>query len=73
MLFRSRLVDLLDRRAVTLSKVEIFVLDEVDQMLDLGFIHAIRKLTALLPKQRQNLFFSDHAQGNFKPRIRYVD
>ena len=54
----GRLVDLLDRRAVTLSKVEIFVLDEVDQMLDLGFIHAIRKLTALLPKQRQNLFFS---------------
>ena len=54
----GRLVDLLDRRAVTLSKVEIFVLDEVDQMLDLGFIHAIRKLTAMLPKQRQNLFFS---------------
>jgi ATP-dependent RNA helicase RhlE len=54
----GRLVDLIDRRALTLSKVEIFVLDEVDQMLDLGFIHAIRKLTAMLPKQRQNLFFS---------------
>ena len=54
----GRLVDLIDRRAVTLNKVEIFVLDEVDQMLDLGFIHAIRKLTAMLPRERQNLFFS---------------
>jgi len=54
----GRLVDLIDRRAVTLANVEIFVLDEVDQMLDLGFIHAIRKLTGMLPKQRQNLFFS---------------
>jgi ATP-dependent RNA helicase RhlE len=54
----GRLVDLIDRRAVTLANVEIFVLDEVDQMLDLGFIHAIRKLTGMLPKTRQNLFFS---------------
>ncbi len=54
----GRLVDLIERRALTLSKVEIFVLDEVDQMLDLGFIHAIRKITAMLPKERQNLFFS---------------
>jgi len=54
----GRLVDLIERRALTLSKVEIFVLDEVDQMLDLGFIHAIRKITGLLPKKRQNLFFS---------------
>ena len=54
----GRLVDLIERRAVTLAKVEVFVLDEVDQMLDLGFIHAIRKLTAMLPKERQNLFFS---------------
>jgi len=54
----GRLVDLIDRRALSLSKVEIFVLDEVDQMLDLGFIHAIRKITGMLPKERQNLFFS---------------
>jgi ATP-dependent RNA helicase RhlE len=54
----GRLVDLIERRAVTLAKVEIFVLDEVDQMLDLGFIHAIRKLVAMLPARRQNLFFS---------------
>ncbi|WP_373506071.1 DEAD/DEAH box helicase, partial [Aestuariivirga sp.] len=54
----GRLVDLIERKALTLSKVEIFVLDEVDQMLDLGFIHAIRKITGMLPAQRQNLFFS---------------
>ncbi len=54
----GRLVDLMERRALTVSKTEIFVLDEVDQMLDLGFIHAIRKITGHLPKQRQNLFFS---------------
>ena len=54
----GRLVDLIERRALTLGKVEIFVLDEVDQMLDLGFIHAIRKITGMLPKERQNLFFS---------------
>jgi ATP-dependent RNA helicase RhlE len=54
----GRLVDLIERKALSLSKVEIFVLDEVDQMLDLGFIHAIRKITGLLPKVRQNLFFS---------------
>ena len=54
----GRLVDLIERKAVTLAKVEILVLDEVDQMLDLGFIHAIRKITGMLPKDRQNLFFS---------------
>ena len=54
----GRLVDLIERRAINIGKLEIFVLDEVDQMLDLGFIHAIRKITGLLPKQRQNLFFS---------------
>ncbi len=54
----GRLVDLIERKALSLSKVEIFVLDEVDQMLDLGFIHAIRHITGLLPKKRQNLFFS---------------
>ena len=54
----GRLVDLIDRRVLSLSKVEVFVLDEVDQMLDLGFIHAIRKITGMLPARRQNLFFS---------------
>jgi ATP-dependent RNA helicase RhlE len=54
----GRLCDLMERKALSLSKVEILVLDEVDQMLDLGFIHDIRRITAALPKDRQNLFFS---------------
>ncbi|MGE0149624.1 MAG: DEAD/DEAH box helicase [Parvibaculaceae bacterium] len=54
----GRLVDLIDRRVLSLARIEVFVLDEVDQMLDLGFIHAIRKITGLLPAKRQNLFFS---------------
>ncbi|PSC03949.1 RNA helicase [Alsobacter soli] len=54
----GRLLDLCNQRAVDLSKIEAFVLDEADQMLDMGFIHDIRKLIALIPKQRQSLFFS---------------
>ena len=54
----GRLIDHLDQRTLRLDKVEIFVLDEADQMLDMGFIHAIRRITPKLPKQRQSLFFS---------------
>ncbi len=54
----GRLVDLIDQRALQLDAVEILVLDEADQMLDLGFIHALRKIVALLPSQRQTLLFS---------------
>ncbi|MCC6981841.1 MAG: DEAD/DEAH box helicase [Bauldia sp.] len=54
----GRLLDLVEQRALSLSEVEVLVLDEVDQMLDLGFIHAIRAIAAKLPKVRQNLFFS---------------
>jgi ATP-dependent RNA helicase RhlE len=54
----GRLLDLIDQRALTLKDVEIFVLDEADQMLDLGFIHALKRIDALLPKKRQSLFFS---------------
>ncbi len=54
----GRLLDLIDQRAVNLRHVEIFVLDEADQMLDLGFIHALKAIDKLLPKQRQSLFFS---------------
>jgi ATP-dependent RNA helicase RhlE len=54
----GRLVDLLDQRAMTLDAVEILVLDEADQMLDLGFIHALRRIVGLLPKKRQTLLFS---------------
>jgi ATP-dependent RNA helicase RhlE len=54
----GRLLDLIDQRALSLRKVEIFVLDEADQMLDLGFIHALKRVDQLLPKKRQSLFFS---------------
>jgi ATP-dependent RNA helicase RhlE len=54
----GRLLDLIDQRALTLSRVEIFVLDEADQMMDLGFIHALRRVANMLPKERQSLFFS---------------
>lgn len=54
----GRLLDLVQQKVVTLAHVEILVLDEADRMLDMGFIHDIRKLLALLPKKRQNLLFS---------------
>ena len=54
----GRLLDLIDQRALSLRDVEIFVLDEADQMLDLGFIHALKRVDKLLPKERQTLFFS---------------
>ena len=54
----GRLIDHLDQRNLRLDDVSIFVLDEADQMLDMGFIHAIRRLVPKLPKVRQNLFFS---------------
>jgi ATP-dependent RNA helicase RhlE len=54
----GRLVDLCDQNALDLGQVEILVLDEADQMLDLGFVHALRQIVRLLPKQRQTLFFS---------------
>jgi len=54
----GRLLDLVNQRAVDLSKTEIFVLDEADRMLDMGFIRDIRRLVAQLPRERQNLFFS---------------
>ncbi len=54
----GRLLDLIDTRALTLRHVEIFVLDEADQMMDLGFIQPLKRVAALLPKTRQSLFFS---------------
>src|SRR5690606_19658822 len=54
----GRLLDLIDQRALTLRHVEIFVLDEADQMMDLGFIAPLKRIAALLPKERQSLFFS---------------
>ena len=62
----GRLLDLHGQQAVDLRHVEYFVLDEADRMLDMGFIHDIRRVCALLPKKRQTLMFS----ATFSPEIR---
>lgn len=54
----GRLLDLHQQRAVQFDEVEVLVLDEADRMLDMGFIHDIRKILGKLPKNRQNLLFS---------------
>src|SRR5262245_25038463 len=54
----GRLLDLMQQRALHLDRVEVFVLDEADRMLDMGFIHDIRKIVGKLPAKRQTLFFS---------------
>lgn len=54
----GRLLDLIGQGYITLKDIEIFVLDEADRMLDMGFIHDVRKLLTLLPQKRQSLFFS---------------
>ena len=54
----GRLLDHVSQRSVDLSSVELLVLDEADRMLDMGFIHDIRKVLALVPKQKQTLLFS---------------
>jgi len=54
----GRLLDLHQQRAVDLSHIEIFVLDEADRMLDMGFIHDIKKVLAVLPQKKQSLLFS---------------
>ncbi len=54
----GRLLDLASQRVIDLSQVEILVLDEADRMLDMGFIHDIKKILKLIPAKRQNLLFS---------------
>src|SRR5665647_3688514 len=55
--------DRVNQRAVTLNQVEILVLDEADRMLDMGFIHDIKRVVAMLRKERQTLFFSATMPG----------
>lgn len=59
----GRLLDLIQQRYIKLDSLEIFVLDEADRMLDMGFIHAINKVISLLPPKRQSLFFSATMPG----------
>lgn len=54
----GRLLDLYNQRAVNFSQLEVLVLDEADRMLDMGFIHDIKKILKVLPAKRQNLMFS---------------
>lgn len=54
----GRLIDLMNQRYISLSNIEIFVLDEADRMLDMGFIHDVKRLLISLPARRQSLFFS---------------
>ena len=54
----GRLIDLMNQGHIDLTAIEIFVLDEADRMLDMGFIHDIKKVIAKLPKKRQSLFYS---------------
>ncbi|MBT6773890.1 DEAD/DEAH box helicase [Candidatus Woesearchaeota archaeon] len=54
----GRLLDLMNQRKLNLNSIEFFVLDEADRMLDMGFIHDIKKVIAKLPHKRQSLFFS---------------
>lgn len=54
----GRLLDLMNQGYISIRDVEFFVLDEADRMLDMGFIHDVKKLLAALPKKRQSLFFS---------------
>jgi ATP-dependent RNA helicase RhlE len=54
----GRLLDLYNQKAVRFDQLEVFILDEADRMLDMGFIHDIRKVLSYLPKRRQNLMFS---------------
>jgi ATP-dependent RNA helicase RhlE len=62
----GRLLDHVEQRSVNLGQVEIFVLDEADRMLDMGFIPDIKRIMALLPKKRQNLLFSATFSNDIK-------
>ena len=54
----GRLLDLVDQRFINLSNIQMFVLDEADRMLDMGFIHDVKKVITKIPANRQTLFFS---------------
>ena len=62
----GRLMDLYQQGFVSLEHLEIFVLDEADRMLDMGFIHDVKKILKWLPKKKQTLFFS----ATMPPEIR---
>ena len=64
----GRLLDLLEQGHLNLGSIEVFVLDEADRMLDMGFLPALKRIIAKLPKERQSLFFS----ATLPPKIRQL-
>jgi ATP-dependent RNA helicase RhlE len=66
----GRLLDLMNQGFINLSSISIFVLDEADRMLDMGFIHDVKKVIAKLPHKRQTLFFSARVESDFVKRYR---
>ena len=62
----GRLLDLINQKIIDLSGIEYFVLDEADRMLDMGFIHDVRKIIAKLPRKRQTFFFSATVPNSIK-------
>jgi len=62
----GRMLDLVEQKALDLTAVEFFVLDEADRMLDMGFVHDIKRVLKILPKQKQNLLFSATFSTNIK-------
>ena len=68
----GRLLDLYNQKSVNFKNIEIFVLDEADQMLDMGFIHDIKKIMKLLPERRQNLMFTATFSNSFRALAKEV-
>ena len=68
----GRLLDLMNQRFIKLDGIEIFVLDEADRMLDMGFINDVRKIVAAVPKKRQTLLFSATIPGEIASLIASV-
>lgn len=62
----GRLLDLIQQKHLNLGKLEIFVLDEADRMLDMGFVHDVKRVIAMLPRERQSLFFSATMPSDIK-------
>ena len=68
----GRLLDLSNQHAINFDSLEIFVADEADRMLDMGFIKDINKIVSMLPKERQNLLFSATFPANIKKLIKSI-
>jgi len=62
----GRLLDLMNQRHISLHEIKFFVLDEADRMLDMGFVHDVKRIIAKLPAQKQTLFFSATMPGEIK-------